>query len=838
MSGFLRNRCTDSPGITVRFRPDYTVEDLHFADPATLAGLRVLVRRLAVLPLGVLTTVRPLPRSARVDRFLAAVEANGGRVRRLGTLDGSDAEHLLGVLAGGCPGPGLRRQGAGAGGNPLFLVELVGALAAEGAIVRSGDMVDTEREKLPATMRHTILRRLGYLSEPTRSLLGAAAVLGVGFEMDDLSAVTERNSAELLEPLGEACRAGVISEGARGFRFSHELVRDALYQELAGPLARSLHGRFARRLATSGAPAGVVGAQFALAAPRSEDAEATLWLARAGREAAELDPAGAVRFLRQATEILHVGDPVRDELSVELAMALARAGRPADAESVAKQVLSRRHDSGLDAGLQLVLGRALVARGATSAALAAFEAAAADPALGAPGRGEALAEVALGRVFAGDLAGAEAAARRVQDLGERLGDELATCVALCTLALLADCRAEVHEALELATRAVAVADASPGGRAHHFPAHLYRAYFLMDHDRITDAGEALRLGRQTAERLGAVANLPAYHFGAGVAGFLSGESDDALVEIDAGLTLAEELRIPSGVVWAQSIKAIIAVHRDDLAGARSALAAAEAARGSGSQPFWHWSIWAAALLAEANGDLTGALGMQSALVEGCLAAGSRYELVNLAPDLVRLALATGDTAHAEKLACELEEVASTAGTRNAAGAAAWCRALLDSDPDALIDAANSYERSGWLMPAAQAAAAAAEALAQASRRDEATKLFARAQAGFETAGEGRDAARARAVQCSLGLQPGARGARTRPTSGWESLTPTEARIAALAADGLTSAEIARRAFVSVRTVEGHLGRVFAKLGVHSRVQLAAAAREPATAPRPSRSRRT
>jgi DNA-binding CsgD family transcriptional regulator len=69
----------------------------------------------------------------------------------------------------------------------------------------------------------------------------------------------------------------------------------------------------------------------------------------------------------------------------------------------------------------------------------------------------------------------------------------------------------------------------------------------------------------------------------------------------------------------------------------------------------------------------------------------------------------------------------------------------------------------------------------------------------------------------------ARGERKRPTIGWESLTPTEERIVKLASQGLTNPKIGERMFISRATVKTHLEHVYAKLGIHSRTELAAAA---------------
>jgi DNA-binding CsgD family transcriptional regulator len=68
-----------------------------------------------------------------------------------------------------------------------------------------------------------------------------------------------------------------------------------------------------------------------------------------------------------------------------------------------------------------------------------------------------------------------------------------------------------------------------------------------------------------------------------------------------------------------------------------------------------------------------------------------------------------------------------------------------------------------------------------------------------------------------------RGTRDRPAGGWESLTPTEARVAELVADGLTNPAIAERMFVSTATVKTHVGHIFKKIDVHNRAELAVAA---------------
>jgi DNA-binding CsgD family transcriptional regulator len=94
---------------------------------------------------------------------------------------------------------------------------------------------------------------------------------------------------------------------------------------------------------------------------------------------------------------------------------------------------------------------------------------------------------------------------------------------------------------------------------------------------------------------------------------------------------------------------------------------------------------------------------------------------------------------------------------------------------------------------------------------------------YERLGAVRDLARANAALRRLGVRRGRSERHRRAAWGWDSLTSTEREVVRLAAEGLTNAEIGERLFISRRTVETHLSHVFGKVGVSSRVQLAAEA---------------
>jgi DNA-binding CsgD family transcriptional regulator len=150
-----------------------------------------------------------------------------------------------------------------------------------------------------------------------------------------------------------------------------------------------------------------------------------------------------------------------------------------------------------------------------------------------------------------------------------------------------------------------------------------------------------------------------------------------------------------------------------------------------------------------------------------------------------------------------------------------CRGLLTADADLLHAAATAYLDVPRPFERAHALADAAVALA-AGHEMEARRCHAAATELFAGLGAEAETARLNARLRGAGLRVGNRGRRPqRPASGWAALTGTERSVASLTAEGLTNPEIAGRLFISRYTVETHLKRVFGKLGVRSRTELAA-----------------
>ncbi len=272
------------------------LDDLQWADPSSLLTLGAIGRRLAYLPVALLGCFRPAPRVPELERLVRALEAVGGRQLVLRPLGGQAVAEIVTEMVAAEPGQGLLAELTGAAGNPLFVTELLGAMMQEGTIEVAGGRAEVTATTLPPTLRLTILRRLSFLPEDTLETLRTASILGTGFSLTDLSAVTARPAIDLSVGLAEALRAGVLADDGAHLRFRHDLIRDSIYQDLPGSVRSGLHREAGQRLAQSGAPVLQVAEHLARGAAPG-DADAISWLTRAARTAASSSPDAAADLL-------------------------------------------------------------------------------------------------------------------------------------------------------------------------------------------------------------------------------------------------------------------------------------------------------------------------------------------------------------------------------------------------------------------------------------------------------------------------------------------------------------------------------------------------------------
>jgi adenylate cyclase len=299
------------------------VEDLHWADAASVELLRFLADRLADRALLLVFTSRPV-----VDAGEAAGRARH-TVIRLGVLSAPDGQALLRSLFGGAE-PELPAELRDlvfrrAGGNPFYLEEIVRGLIAESLLVRRGDRWVWRGPTgagldVPLTVQGLILSRLDRLPVPMRRLCQEASVLGPEFEVGLLQQVTSEPAgvSEALSVLegAELLRQLPTPAGeARRYAFAHALVQEAVYQNLLVRRRSELHGRTAgilEREYESGERAGrledleALGYHFSLSADKLRGGR---YLVQAGDWARTMYAnADAIRHYERAVRVLAESD--------------------------------------------------------------------------------------------------------------------------------------------------------------------------------------------------------------------------------------------------------------------------------------------------------------------------------------------------------------------------------------------------------------------------------------------------------------------------------------------------------------------------------------------------
>jgi DNA-binding CsgD family transcriptional regulator len=191
------------------------------------------------------------------------------------------------------------------------------------------------------------------------------------------------------------------------------------------------------------------------------------------------------------------------------------------------------------------------------------------------------------------------------------------------------------------------------------------------------------------------------------------------------------------------------------------------------------------------------------------------------PDLVRVALAVGDTrvARGAAQACQDEAAAENPAAR-AAAASLRCQGLLESDPVPLRDAVAHYRTVGPAVELPAALEDLAAVLGGRGQEEAARAALSEAVSLYEGLNARWDIRRAESRLRPYGIRRGVRGARgPRATSGWAALTPTELRIASMVAGGASTPDIARGMFLSRRTVQTHISHILTKLGAKGRVDI-------------------
>lgn len=792
------------------------VDDLHWADPSTVRTLRSLGRQLRSSPALVVLSFRPAPRSPDLEELIRRLSADGAAHEVVGQLDSATSRRLAEAVIGAPAGRELVRLLGRAGGNPFFITELTRSLMASQLIaVEEGVAELSHSPPLSPSLRRIVLDRLRSLTPATAEVLRYASVLGTTFAVKDLSTVLDRPAVELAAPIREALQHEVVVDAGSRLAFRHDLIRDAVYEELPADLRRALHHQFAAALAKAGAPTTAVAEHYSLGAEVG-DAAAVAWLRRAAHEHAERTPAIAVQLLRRALELLPTHAADRDELTVELLRPLVDRGEASTAEALAREVLLRLHDPSLRVRAQRLLAHACLIQGDVVGASAVLDDALAAGEMADQDRAALLAERAN---LALEPVERAALCAEAMTLAGRSGNGAAR-----VRALIADVPhiRPLASAYEVATAAIAGArelattQRRDSEALYHFgDALLCRAGVRSGLDEFADAERDLREALHLSEHIGAVAYIPIIYGEIVKLKWVTGHWGDALVESETALGLAYEVGLTTEVCSLLATRASIHVQRGELQKAQSDIEDAVLHPPPTTDPLRSGLVAARASLHEALGHVRLALQTHVEVPPLMSPMGNAVELVRLAVALGELDVARRATDTVERRADELDASFATA-------AALSCRALTDDDAGLALEAVAAHRKCARPLFLARACEDAALLAQRAGLLADARALAEESLVLMEGLGAAVHAPRLQALLRQLGVRRGARGPRSRAATGWDSLTATELKVVELVREGLSNARVGERLYISPRTVSTHLTHVYAKLGVSSRFELARA----------------
>jgi len=798
------------------------LDDLHWADRATLTTLWAVARRCADMGLLLVLALRLAPEPLELGRLIEGCTRLGALRLRLGPI----AEDALAALAtdivGAPPGAALVEQLHGARGNPFVAIELLRALETDDRLIEVQGRRDLRSADLPAVFVDTLVRRVTGLSESARRALSVAAVLGGVGRVDDVAAVLGLSPADAAGAVAEAARGGLLEPTGDVLAFRHDLIREALYQHVPESVRAGWHREAARLLDGRAEPA-IVARHLALGAAPG-DTQAVDGLRRAAHDLVRDEPEAAADLLATALNLAREPE-MRATLAAERAHALLRAHRTEEAgtqaelalavEAIPPQAAARAH---------LALAEACTHAGRVSRAPEHWAAARDTGALDDATAALTLGRQAENRLWSFDLDRALEESDLALAEGKRLGIEPLVVEALAVRCAVHSFRAEFEQAVAIGSEAVSRAADEPA--ALRSTPHAYLGLALIGADRLDEARRAGEEGRRRSNDLGHILALANYHSLLARIAWFSGRWDDAVAELESAAIVAEDFGLRFGARANQGVQGLIALHRGAYPAARGVLEsqAAAARRGNVDAAGSELVTLLQAEMMEVDGDVAGASTTLLGLFELERAVGMDAARLWPGPTCVRLALAAGNEPAAREVADDLEVVARRAGTASSHGAAAYARGAIECDGELLRDAATQFSAAGRPLDQLRALEGSGSAHAAADRRDDAVNCLRGAMVVADDLGAAHDARRIRASLRDLGVRIGTPDQPGRPTEGWGSVTDAEREVADLVEDGLRNAEIAERLFVSRRTVETHVSRLYKKLGADNRVALAAAIR--------------
>lgn len=784
------------------------IDDAQWLDPPSESVLEFAVRRLRDEPIGLLLAVR----LGGAEETALALERVWPEERlrriRLEPLSLGALHHLLRMRLGvSFQRPTLRRVWEASGGNPFYALELGRALERRGGHLELGQAVP-----VPGTLQELVRERLAGLAAPVQDLLRVIAALSDPTIPLVVAAWTGEDPKA--RALDAAVEAGVIEVDGERLRFAHPLLASGVYSALGPQARRALH----RRLAEVVEDAEERARHLALAAT-GPDPEVASALDDAARTAYRRGATDAAAELSEQARRLTPKERAKDlrRRRIEAAEYHFEAGDTARARSLLEQVVADSPPGPARADALFRLG---TVRGETETLPMGVELY--REALGEAGDSPSLRaaihqKLAWEASVSGDIPGAEPHGRIAVELAEQVADPSLLAPALAALAHvefllgrgIAAGTFERALALEKSVEYLFIDDC---------PSTVL-GFCLLAADELDGARAKLEALHQSAIERGDEfgVNIPLFYLS-----WLecrAGNWELAARYADAGYqSVLQTGREPGGapLLYAQAlVDAHLGRVKEARAGAEEGLAVAERTEHA------HFVVHNLSVLgflelslgnpAEAHAYLERAAKLVASM--GCAEPG----VFPVLPDEIEALVALGELKRANELVQLLEQQARAVDRASALAAAARCRGLLaaaSAEHEAALaafqHALKEHSRVERPFELARTLLAFGTTQRRAKQKRGARESLERAHAMFEELGAPLWTEKARAEIARIGGR--ARASRE--------LTPTEQRVATFVAQGLSNKEVAASLFVTPRTVEGHLSKIYSKLGVRSRAELA------------------
>jgi ATP/maltotriose-dependent transcriptional regulator MalT len=801
------------------------LDDLHWADSTTLLALRTLIPELSSYPLVWILSRTKGGGSAAVERLYEGLARDGAIRMTLEALDDQAVAEIVTDVLGATPEPDLLALAAGAGGNPFILTELLGGLCDEDAIEIGDGRAHLVSQRLPHRMRAIAHHRLSRLSPPSWHILQVAAVLGRSFRVKDLADMLSERPSGLLAPMAEAEASGVVVPAGDMLVFRHDLLWRAVIETIPESMRQALHGQAAEMLLDRGGSA-ILAASHLMDSASPGDRSALSGLDRAAREVLPSSPPTAADLAIRALELTAPADPARFERAVTAVYALTNAGRLTEAIELARTALMRATLPAQAAQLRYELANTLLLAGHAGDSVVEAEKALDGQCLRDELRGLAEQVMFRGMFATHDRRGRERAEAVVSAGGRHSAPARVGAHMLLTTLTWAEGRAA--EAIDHIREATRIAAYGPIEAQHSHP-RLHLISLLTDTRQIAEAERILQAAEEEISDLTHITFTAVPALLRARLRLAQARLDDAATEAQAGLSIADKVGMHAFDLLGLAVLAIVAVQRGDLDAAATHIERYESLyqEGQGSTYGMGWAAWAMTLVTEARaGPIPTISAFRGHFDDDTKQRWLLMTEPNAAAWLTRAALAAGDRSAAETFTTVAEGLHRGNPTFPVYSASAvHARGILDGDPAALAEASATH-----LDPWSSASASEDLGVLHARRSggtDPAAAIQGLDQAleGYQRIGATRDAARVRARLRELGVRRRHWKQSERPLTGWAGLTDTERDIAVLVAQGLTNPQVAAQMFISRHTVKFHLGQVFRKLHISSRVELAGVAAE-------------